>query len=329
VSRRGLVITVAVALAGGGVGWLLGQQFGRPPQPQKVQAEVTNRLDGLLNAGFTEWLRKHDPELISSIKSSSLFAYAVSGLTLIDLPKGVRYARGDVLVSEDELAAAIIATQFRRKSGEERPTLDWDRQPTPDLANLLVSWNKHLRAVGNVVLWDVRARLKYVVATSSFPSTTKAAAVKAAIETAAAAWYDASGVRWDCATDLESRVGAGWAVDPLFVDVEFVVRYVEQAPGLRGEYAFAFFPASLRSEHEILITPAFFLQTDYTPHGLLTHELGHVMGFVDERGRSSGGLTPVDPQSVMFLPTDPSIPRPINLRFDRLDETTIGAIYPK
>lgn len=92
-------------------------------------------------------------------------------------------------------------------------------------------------------------------------------------------------------------------------EVTFVVRKV--GPVSNGLLASAFFPYDPKSERKVLITPSFF-NTSFNKSGILTHEIGHILGFRHEHIRSGApaacpkestvstiDLTQYDPQSVM------------------------------
>lgn len=332
--RRPLVaaIVVGAVVVATSIGMAVAWWSARTARARGEDGVGCERISNAPNAGFTRWLTRRDSALVAAIRSSSIYAHAVMGFKRVTLPDdGVFYATGDVLLSEEELVASLISPAYVNVAleSDERHTLDWQPQSTAALANLLVTWDSNLRAIGNVVLWKERSHLYYVVDSESFPGT-RANEVRAALSRASDDWFEASGIRWDSVPALEPALAKGWPQAPELKDVEFIVRYVGRgADGLDGEYALGFFPGSPRLQHVLRITPGFFDQTEYTLEGLLRHELGHIMGFVDERGRAGGGLSAVDPASIMFLAIDPSLRRPIDLKLDRVDRDLISVIYPR
>jgi len=93
-------------------------------------------------------------------------------------------------------------------------------------------------------------------------------------------------------------------------EVTFIVREIGYSSNRL--LASAFFPYDHKNKRKVFITPSFFSTTNFNKAGILTHEIGHILGFRHEHIRSGApaqcprentdstiALTQYDPQSVM------------------------------
>lgn len=152
--------------------------------------------------------------------------------------------------------------------------------------------------------WTPAAALNitYCIDTKGFGNN--AQKVIDALNAAAANWEGTANVNFIHDATVQSR-----ACKNTNETVVFNVRQVRNA----GYYARAFFPSSSRAAREILIdTSCFGNLGAYTLAGVLTHELGHTLGFRHEHTRPDAGtcfednswraLTAYDAQSAMHYP---------------------------
>jgi hypothetical protein len=151
--------------------------------------------------------------------------------------------------------------------------------------------------------WSAAAagNLTYCIDTRSFGNNTNA--VVAALDAAAAAWEGTATVNFVYAS---AQNGSCTSRNN---NVVFNVRQVKGA----GYLARAFFPSTTRRSRELIVDRSAFSNiAPWTLTGVLTHELGHTIGFRHEHTRPEAGacfednlwrsLTAYDAASVMHYP---------------------------
>lgn len=119
-------------------------------------------------------------------------------------------------------------------------------------------------------------------------------------------WKNVCNVNFVHNSELDSKLRATENPD----EVTFVIRKIGYSSN--GLLASAFFPYAPKNERKVFITPSFFRTTNFNKAGILTHEIGHILGFRHEHIRSGApalcprentdstiDLTQYDPQSVM------------------------------
>jgi hypothetical protein len=150
-------------------------------------------------------------------------------------------------------------------------------------------------------VWTSTQKLQLTYCVSDSFGTRKAAAV-AALATATANWEAAANVNFTHVTAQDSSCTA------TNTNVLFDVRPVSNQPYL----ARAFFPGQARSSRNVLVDTSAFGNVGWSLSAILTHELGHALGFRHEHTRPEAGtcfednswraLTPYDSASVMHYP---------------------------
>lgn len=119
-------------------------------------------------------------------------------------------------------------------------------------------------------------------------------------------WENVCNVHFIHNKELDNQLNATDNPD----EVTFVVRKIGRSSN--GLLASAFFPYDPKNKRKVFITPSFFTTTNFNKAGILTHEIGHILGFRHEHIRSGApavcqrentdltiDLTQYDPQSVM------------------------------
>jgi len=173
---------------------------------------------------------------------------------------------------------------------------------------------------------DAALNLTYCIDTRSFGAN--ANALVAALDTAAADWAGVARVNFVYASNqnrsCNNRNNA----------VVFNVRQVRTSQYL----ARAFFPSNSRSARELLVSNTSFRNiAPWTLRGVLTHELGHAIGFRHEHTRPEAvtcfehnnwrGLTAYDSNSVMHYPQCNGTNNG-DLSLTDLDRAGAAAAYP-
>jgi serine protease len=156
-------------------------------------------------------------------------------------------------------------------------------------------------AGGVDVKWNATQKLALTYCVSDTFGTRKSAVVTA-LETASANWESAANVNFTHVSAQDASCSASNGA------VVFDVRPVSGQPYL----ARSFFPNDPRSSRNVLIDSSAFGNTGWPLSGVLTHELGHTLGFRHEHTRPEAGqcfednnwrpLTPYDSTSVMHYP---------------------------
>ena len=157
------------------------------------------------------------------------------------------------------------------------------------------------RSNGLDAKWNDTQKLNLTYCISDGFGSRKSTMVSA-MNTATAAWESAANVNFIHLTQHDANCTAS------NTGVVFDVRMVSGQPYL----ARAFFPNNGRSARNVLVDTSAFGNTGWSLSGVITHELGHTLGFRHEHTRPEAGqcyedsswrpLTPYDSTSVMHYP---------------------------
>jgi hypothetical protein len=174
----------------------------------------------------------------------------------------------------------------------------FEAMPQPGALTVITDNNIEMR-------WGIAAKYDLSYCIDDNIGTNKQQVVDA-MNAAARAWEQVAEVRFVYVPSQDSSCDAN------NTSVLFNVRIGDCGSSCQAS---AFFPGDSRSEREVLIDSLFWNPSaPYTQVGILTHELGHILGFRHEHiwtscttegqvasdGRSGAQLTPTDNASVMF-----------------------------
>ena len=235
-------------------------------------------------------------------------SYKESFDTLI-IDKTVYYiVEGDLLLDIDELTA-----QFERKNKPDE---------NGKLVGLLID--------GDTLRIENPTNIRYSVIKATFTDK-EYGEVLDYMNKAAASWRNVCNVNFVHISNLDSVLRATDNPD----EVTFVVRKIGYTSD--GLLASAFFPYDPKSKRKILITPSFFT-TSFRKPGILTHEMGHILGFRHEHIRSGApaecprestnstiNYGNYDPQSVMHYFCGGAGSRDLNIT--KVDSIGASLIY--
>lgn len=174
--------------------------------------------------------------------------------------------QGDMLMDSLELIAYIISLQKRNR---EYQRIEKKAHTQPYMVGIIGD-------DGKPVKWDTSdIPVKYAINKASFGI--KYSHIKYLFKEAASEWGNVCSIRFH---HVESA-------DELNLDepndvVDFIVRY---DPDQKDE-AYALFPNTPKRKRKLLLGPQFFNSViGYTPHRIMLHELGHIIGFRHEHIR--------------------------------------------
>ncbi|HTM21678.1 MAG TPA: M57 family metalloprotease, partial [Kofleriaceae bacterium] len=172
--------------------------------------------------------------------------------------------------------------------------------------------------------WNNTQKLNLTYCVSDTFGTRKATVVSA-LNTAAGNWEAAANINFIYVSAQDAGCTASNG------NVVFDVRPVSGQPYL----ARSFFPNDTRSVRNVLIDSSAFGNTGWSLSGVLTHELGHTLGFRHEHTRPEAGqcfednnwrpLTPYDSTSVMHYPQCGGTGAPLTM--SALDKQGAAALY--
>ncbi len=190
-----------------------------------------------------------------------------------------------------------------REPGTGNYVLDWDIVISPSEESRLFNyWEQYQQgalAIYNINGTDIKwsdtqkLQLTYCIGSTFGGNTQKV--VDAMVAATTGGWMRFANVQF---THVTAQDGAGCTAAN--TNVLFDVNQVNS----QGQYlARSFFPNSARADRNVLIDPASFdpAQTNNIPLGnILTHELGHVLGFRHEHIRTDQGRTVQCPEDNQY-----------------------------
>lgn len=210
---------------------------------------------------------ERNPSLIATIESMNEFVELEANLKMVMIDEEEYYIyEDDLLVDKEELMIyfweqkhqTILSNLYKPPSSNE-------------LKNL-INYNK-------IVRWKPGLVLTYSVLKNTFQSESDYKIVKEAMKQATEAWEDVCGVKFEHVEEQDER-----KIKSL-KGVIFPVRGINS----KGIFtALAFYPSQPKNRWKVLIDYSF-SSSRYDQLSILTHVLGHVLGFRHEYGRDNVG----------------------------------------
>lgn len=317
--RLGVIAAVAPV-----VGAMIAGVAQDPPPKGKVQTDPTARTAAALAKDpkvLARLQETRESEVFKEVKAKlPQYKYTIDGQE-----KTFYLVEEDIQLDEDQLVGYVQARLVVQKRKEEREAQRKKlglSEEEAERAGLGVPFGPQLSILlpfGSTTptLWNAGSTLTYCVLRNTFQGPNAQANYQAVVNELQAAgqdWSSVCNIKFSHQSQHDTAT-IGYPGNPP-AGVTFVVR---EWHGNERWVAYAFFPQDARYMRHIRVRPTWYTVQGVNRKGVLTHELGHALGFAHEFTRSDappmecnnfgmlGGpsqyiLNSYDPNSVMQYP---------------------------